>query len=91
MKRRSYQKHYVNVVCAWSLWSHQASEVDQTIRCGVGVMKIKEYGLYNVYVDGEIILHEIFGYEVKEEVAFLKKMYAEGCGRPRKIEVRESE
>lgn len=58
---------------------------------GVGVMKIKEYGLYNVYVDGEIILHEIFGYEVKEEVAFLKKMYAEGCGGPRKIEVRESE
>lgn len=52
-------------------------------------MKIKEYGLYNVYVDGEIILHEIFGYAVKEEVAFLKKMYAEGCRWP-KIEVRES-
>ena len=53
-------------------------------------MKVDEYGLYNVYVNGEIVLHEIFGYEVKEEVAFLKKMYAESCGRPIKIEVKES-
>ena len=49
--------------------------------------QLKEYELYNIYINGDIVLHEIFGYEVKVEIAFLNKMYTES-GRTVNIEIR---
>ena len=49
--------------------------------------QLKEYELYNIYINGDIFLHEIFGYEVKAEIAFLNKMYTES-GRTVNIEIR---
>lgn len=52
--------------------------------------KYKDYELYDVYVNGEVVLNQIFGYEVKEEISFLKKMYSVESGRPRIIDVKKS-
>lgn len=49
--------------------------------------QLKEYELYNIYINDDIVLHEIFGYEVKAEIAFLNKMYTES-GRIVNIEIR---
>ena len=49
--------------------------------------QLKEYELYNIYINGDIVLHEIFGYEVKTEIVFLNKMYTES-GRTVNIEIR---